>query len=436
MPKHTVVSALVIAGFASSAAMAATQKDFSVMLGVGHSDNVGKQSVNERSETIKAAGLDFAVMQDTRRFSLTSTADLEYLDYQTNAYDGVVGNLSGVAKVRLVPDRFEWLFQDNFGQVLSDPFTPDTPDNRRNINYFTTGPDFLLGLGNANKATLSGRYSSVNYENKATNNNAYIDNDRYSAAVGLLHELSAVSQLSLELESEKINFANDAPVADYDQKQAFLSYQLKGSRTTIETDAGYAEVSGATVDDSSYLARFSIERKSTPYSTISLRLGHEFSDVGASFRLQQTLQPTGLQAQSTTQNSNPFITEYINVGWQLNRQRTSVGLDLSYFDDSYEKQPSSDQTRVVGSVSVSRLITPNLRLLLAGNYSKADPKQISNTVGSYHELDETLGLSWQFSQHLACDVEYGHYDRSSSLTVGSYEENRGWLRLRYGLARR
>ena len=37
--------------------------------------------------------------------------------------------------------------QDSFGQAITDPFSPVTPETRENVNYFTTGPslEFLLG---------------------------------------------------------------------------------------------------------------------------------------------------------------------------------------------------------------------------------------------------------------------------------------------------
>src|SRR5262245_44123310 len=48
--------------------------------------------------------------------------------------------------VQLVPKRFQWRFEDTFGQVLIDPQQPDTPLNREGLNVFATGPTIALPI--------------------------------------------------------------------------------------------------------------------------------------------------------------------------------------------------------------------------------------------------------------------------------------------------
>lgn len=416
---HLAIASLLI--LTGSAAVA--ENSFQVNAGLGQSDNIRKTETDKQDETIASAGLGFSVFQNSKRLYTNAIADLAYLDYLHNTYDReVVGNLSGVVNVRFVPERFEWIFQDNFGQVSSDPFAPVTPDNRQNINFFTTGPDFSLAFGSVTRTTLSGRYSKVDYEQTPS------DNDRYSVALSLAHDLSSATEVSANAQTEKVNFDANAG-ADYRREEAYGRYAINGSRTRGSVDLGYTRLKRTSGDESGALARLEVARRTSPSSILTLRLGREFSDAGSSFRLQQGLGEVSLDPQAGAQTSNPFVNEYLTVAWDFARQRTGFGVSVSYFDENYEQLAIFDQSRTMGNVYIFRDLSPRLRWQVNGAYSKDDFK---NAAGDYREIDASTSLLWRIGPRLSVSLRYERFDRSSDLPGGGYVENRGWLQLQYG----
>ena len=75
--------------------------------------------------------------------------------------DEFLGGLDGTVYYRFIPERFAWSIEDNFAQIAVNGLAVDTPDNRQNLNYFTTGPDIILPLGARTALEVSGRYSDV-----------------------------------------------------------------------------------------------------------------------------------------------------------------------------------------------------------------------------------------------------------------------------------
>ncbi len=420
---RTLCGALILAAALMSDAYAAPF-EYAIDMGVGESDNIRRTPTNEQSETIGTVGFEFSLYKNTRRLFANVAGDLAYFEYFKNTYGGeFIGNLNGAVDLRLVPEHFSWAFQDNFGQVRSDPFAPVTPDNRENVNYFSTGPDFSFRFGEAARMQVSGRYSKVSYEVTP------LDSDRYSGSFSLIHDISDRSSISGNVQTQKVALDNTSFGADYDTQQAYARYLLNGARTHASVDLGYTRLSQSGTTDNGALVRMELARRTSASSTVTLRLGREFSDAGDAFRMQQGLGELTLDTQTVTQTSNPFISEYATLGWDWTRERTGLGFSVSYFDENYKQQDTQDVARTMGSVYVSRSFTSSVRLALTGTYTKDDYK---NVPGDYREVGGSAILSWRIGRKLWLNVQYERYDRSSDLTGGDYKENRAWLRLRYG----
>jgi hypothetical protein len=397
---------------------------FGVEAGVGESDNIRRTPNNEVSETIGTVGLDFSILQNTRRVQADVSADLAYNDYLHNTYDGeVIGNFEGNVDLRIVPEHFDWIFSDNFGQVASDVFAPVTPDNRENVNYFTTGPDFTAHFSSQTGMRLSAQYSKVNYESSP------LDSNRYSGSAALFHDLSAASSLSANVQSEKIDFSDAPAGSNYDKQELYGRYDLKGGRTQAGIDLGYNRLNPSTGSDhNGWLARVDLARRASASSTFTATLGHEFSDAGNSFRQQQGF-ATALDTQTGAQTPNPFTSEYVTLGWDFNRERTGFGIGLGFYDESYVDQKTLDDTRTMANAHFSRALGPALQLQVTGSYSKYDFK---NTAGDYNELDASILLTWRLGRRLWLTFQYEHFDRNGDVGAGEFTENREWIRLRYG----
>jgi hypothetical protein len=414
---------LACAPLLAAAGVQAAEKGFALSAGVAHSDNIGRTSVDEQSETVASAGLDFLLEQRTSRLSLDATGDLQYLNYLDNTYDNeVVGEVMADARFQLVPDRLMWIAQDNFGQTSIDPLAAVTPANRENVNYFSTGPDASLGLASNTRLLLSGRYGKVSYEDSP------FDSDRYTGLVGVARDLSAQSRVSLNAQRERVDFDDDVLNQDYNRDQFYARFEGQGGRTRLGLDLGYSRLQRVGDSPSGVLARLEIARQVSVSSVVTISGGREFSDSGDSFRLDQTLN-TSLNTLSGEQTGSPFRNTYETIAWRFQRNRTGLSLSLQRYDEKFVQSSLFDRVRTSVSGQFSRNLSPTLTADLGGSYSKEDYDAFD---GDYRESGAYVGFTQRFGRMLSLNVHYEWYKRSSDLPTGAYTENRALLTLSYG----
>lgn len=424
---HKSIRWLTCLGLFSGVATA--QVTSTIGLGVGHSDNIRRTTDNRQNETIGSLDFNLSWLQESQRLQANVLADIAYLKYFQDSYDPeLTGNINALTSFRIVPGRFEWIVNDNFGQVRSDPFAPATPDNRENVNYFTTGPDLSLALGSTMRARVSGRYSRTDYETSLA------DSNRYGATASLIRDFSTASNVSLNLSSEKIDYVQ--PLAgDYERREGYVGYQLAGARTHASVNLGGSQIRSTGNDRSGVLARLDISRRLTPATTLSLRGGREFTDGADAFRLEQGISGPSVESLTTSQNAMPFINTYAGLGWEFARGRTGAGLSITrYSEDHEESSISADRVRWVGEAHALRQITPFLSLRIGVNYLKYEDQEssLNNTAGNaadgFSDTGGSAALEWRATRRLSANLEYQYFTSGSR-----YNENRVWLRVTYGL---
>ena len=114
----------------ASATAAAGNFDYQVTAGAAHSDNIARVETGKTEEDIANAGFKFSFDQQTRKIDADLVGNFDYQKFLDDTYDNeLIGGFNGNVKVAFVPERFDWTFADNFGQVLVDPFQPSTPLN-------------------------------------------------------------------------------------------------------------------------------------------------------------------------------------------------------------------------------------------------------------------------------------------------------------------
>ena len=113
----------------------------------------------------------------------------------------------------------------------------DTPDNRENVNFLSTGPDFTIGLTARTSLQLSGRVSDTYYEERDT------DSQGLSGSVALIRQMSDISSLSLNGSTSETDF--DEEVFSDFRIDSGLSALADGhaSEPRLILDGGYNRVS-------------------------------------------------------------------------------------------------------------------------------------------------------------------------------------------------
>jgi hypothetical protein len=384
--------------------------------GVSWSDNIGRVPVAEDEGTLGLAGVDLAYRQRSARIEADIEANAVYEHYFDDTFDDdVLGGIDGTVRAEIVPERFSWFVQDNFGQITSDPFSADRPDNREDINYFTTGPDLTFRLGSAMSVLLSGRYSNTAYETSE------LDGERLGGTLALSRQLSGNSSFSLNATTEQVEFDNTTVNTDYDRHQGFLRFDARGSRTTLTIDAGYTSLDTGTDTSDAPLARISVARQVSASSTFTLRAGSQYSSGADLFRDTQGAEGVQLSGQSIVATNDPFEYRFGALEWDFSRNRTSFGLAVQHGKEEYETLTLLDRTLTSFNAYFARQVARTAELRVFGGY---EDEQFDELDGEDQEMQLGAALAWEIGRTLELRLQVDHFDRDSSNELSEYTENR------------
>jgi hypothetical protein len=399
----------------SGAALADLQ--YEVEAGVGHSDNITRVADGEIDQTIALLGLDLTWDTKGPRLTADVHVDADYLHYLDDIYDSeVVGTGDAELNFAIVPERLNWNFQDSYGQEITDPFAPVTPETREGVNYFTTGPDFVTRLGQSGVLRLYGSWSSSEYERSP------LDSTRVVGGLAIGKKSAGGHDLAFNAVTERIEF-DDEINSDFDRDSLYLSYALEASRTDISVEAGYTWLemeNGDKSDDPRFTV--SVDRELTNASTLSLTLGTQLTDSSDVLRSAVDSPPVGGSSQVTA-TSDPYVNDFVTLGWSFVRRRTTINLSVDWEQDTYETQTVLDRTMTMWNASIDRQITPQLSAGLSASLIEED---FDNTTLTTDTTQFGATLNWQLTRAVGLRLVADRYERDSS-DGEELQENRVFL---------
>lgn len=413
--KASLVAALLVAQPAQA------ELDLGFEVGAGRSDNIRRAAAGETSETIGVVGFDMAWSEQTRRLLVDAAADLSYFEYLDDAFESeVVGTANGALTVGVIPERLTWLIQDSFGQAQTDPFAIVTPATREDLNYFTTGPDFLQRLGGNTLLRLFGRYSSAEYEVSP------LDAERNAAGVSVARFPSARSELALNGVAEQIDFeAVDA--ADYDRDSVYLSYDLDAARTDLNARLGYIWLEPDDGERSGgLLADLNVIREVSAHSTLELQLGVQFTDAAEALRMGLDRNVVG--GVDISASTDPFEDRSASLRWSFRRNRTGFFLGAGWNEERYERQRNLDRVRFAYEAGVSRRLSSAVDVAVLATL---DDEEFDNADVQFDELGLAARLNWRAGRTIGLQLSVERFDRDSSDGATQYVENRAFLLITY-----
>ena len=417
--------ALITAAVAMSQAHAAT---LTLDLGVEHTDNAGRSNVDPQSESIGTAGLGLDIDTQRPRLSAEVGANLEYRRYLDDTFDPeVVGGVDATLGFALIPERIVWFLEDNYGQISINRLVADSPDNRQDFNYLSTGPDITLPLGTRNFFQASGRWSDSYY------GDAGQDSQGLTASVALGHKLSEMTNVSLNGSWSQIEY-DDETFEDNEIREAFLRFDATGVRTTLLVDAGYTEAERDNQEPSDgWLGRLTFTRELSARTVLELNAGSEFSDAGESFRLDQ--EALGIQQGNgdVIAVADVFRNNYVYLGLTAELDRTTLTVGVHGNQERYEDQDTFDRDVVGAAFSIARQVTPRFALGFEADYSK-DEFVVGAKVG-FDEWFAGLSADWQLTNAWSLRATGFYYEGSGDGIARDYDETRGFIGVRYSLGR-
>jgi hypothetical protein len=394
--------------------------------GVEYSDNVLRTADQEVSDTIADVGVTLNLDTQRPRLDARASGNVQYREYLRDSADGeFVGGLNGALSFAISPQRLHWIAEENFGQVAANERAVDSPNNRQNINYFSTGPELTLPLGTRTDFQLGGRWSDVQYSQTEA------DSQRIDANLALSRQLSETNSLSLNASTSSVDFKNStlATATDYDVREAFLRYAGIGRRTALSADVGYTELRPDGRETSSGpLVRVTLDRKIGARSSLSWNAGREFADSADIFRQDQSFAGAQVGGQDAAAIPDAFTADYTGLVLRVTGVRSQLSLSADWRREEHETQTQLDRRLLGAGVSVNRRLTPRWTANVAVTYGRSE---FADSADEGNEWSAGLGLTRQLTQTVLMSLQLLHYDGSGSGTFNDYEENRAMLRFTY-----
>lgn len=420
-PKASLALAVAVTLALASAPLRAQQAeqglDYSVRVGLGHTDNLRRSDGDRIDSAFYSLGGTLRYYNQQGRVDSDINLDLDWQDYDAPDFDNqVYGNMRARVNYAIVPERLDWVFQNDFGQGNRNPFSSSSPDNVENINYFTTGPEWTVRLGDAMGATLDAKYSNVWYEDSPNNS------DRYSGGLTLFRSFSAATRAYLRASYDDVQFDEGALAPDFTQTELLAGYTIQGARTTLLAEAGYSELETDDDTQDGPVFRLNLDRTLTESLRAQLRLGQEFNDAARDIRNQGDF---GTDPNGVLSNGQAYEDRYAEAVLRFEKNRTQLRGGIRYNDQDYFSVDTLDRERLAITARLQRQVGRDWSAHLEAELESVD--YAFDDQVDYDETELGAGVGWTPTQTLSFNFMYRYRTRPSD-SIDSFDENFVWLR--------
>lgn len=408
----------------------ANETQLGIAAGVGETDNVKLTSAHRESQTLAAANLDFALSRGGHLLDLSALGNFSYIDYVQHAYGRqFLGRLDGLAILKLWGYHFHWIVRDDYGESQLDPFAAVTPVNLQRVNVVTTGPDLTLRPTDASFVELEGLYQRITYQTSP------FDGDSLSGSLAVGREVSPLAKISLVAQVQKLHFDNTTVNTNFDRRELYGNYSIVGARTAFDAQLGATQANDTGHWKTSPLVHLSLSRKISPFTTVTLDGGREYTDAGGAFSDLTAGAAGGIAIGAVAQTTANYARNYGSLGWAFSRLRTTLALTGRWERDTYDKTSAVlyNATRTDVEFSLGR----NLTRHLAGDVTAS----WASTQYAHQGLTDRYGtmgagLTWRPGRWLEAYARYDHAFRrpggaQAAASGGGYDENRIFVMLGY-----
>lgn len=316
------------------------------------SDNIRRVPVNPEHDMVNVLDAGLTYQDRTRTVDLRLAPTVEYLNYRKNSFDDEFRvNLDSSLLWTISPERLTWTVEDTAREVRVNPAQPDTPTNTALANLFNTGPDLYLRAGSVNTLQLGARYGNVYVGDTNT------DNQRNLGYARWLYQSSPLTQWSLNLEEERVEFDDDIANLNFRRQDAFLRVQTRSTDSNLGVDVGHTRIARDRSEEvDANLARLSWDRRLNSETQIGLVGESSLSDTGSD--LAATAAAANNPAQTPTVSQNLVAQDvfrakraeiFLNrIGSRVTTNVRAFGRDLTFFAD-----PINDRDERGGEISLA-----------------------------------------------------------------------------------
>jgi hypothetical protein len=368
----------ILSLLAIGASANAADVDLTLHLGDTYTDNALLLRDGGPSDNIGGAAMKLDLSADGEHYQANVRSEATYLHYFNNTQDDeLLKGFSGDVRFFIMPQRFSWVVQENYGPVLENPLSPDRPDNWTYDSYFTTGPDLQVGDDDGYHMLMSGRYSRADYEiNTVPSNQQYVGLLAF-ALPGTERSERSLQVTSKRVEQEAIDLPGGATLtADgYDIQEAYVRWATTLKRGGFFIDAGGTQMHDNGETTSAPLARIGVDRVLSRTLTLALGAGTQYSDDLKRFgRLQGDAPDVNDPRQDVVRTDGAMQEDFIDLTLGFNSTRTTGAVRVAYnrLDQDDSDSPFARQEYRNVTLELRRQVTPRLDLQLGGSVDRRE----------------------------------------------------------------
>ncbi len=406
-----------------AANVAVADAQFDVRVGADYSDNIRRDEILQEEETSAFVGLKLQADHESRRLVANIVADLQHKEYLDDVFDNEdTGSAVVNVDLKIIPERFSWILEDNFGTLQRNQFQANTPGNRENINVFSTGPVFDFRFGSRSTLTLSGKYTDRYFEESQNGS------DVISGQIMLARALSQNRSISFNVDTNNVEFDANVNGIDFDRRSAYVGFSSQNSRGNINLSVGANEIDDSTDTNTGVLLDVRWLRNLTTRSSITLGYDQRLSDVADTFRRFQTPGPSFGDTSSNPAVADPFENRRYSAVFQTERRGNRFNISAFRAEQDYENLNQLNRDRTGVSVGISSSFGSGWRSSLRAGFERAE---FASSSREDDDLEFRATLSRQLYRSIRINLEYAYSKRDSSDPQFDYSENVGTLSISY-----
>lgn len=414
------VIAIVTLAVGMSAAYA-LQLDASAGGGLEYTTNAALTPQNEREELIGTALFDLSAAKDGGALQGKAHASLLYRDYKNDTFGRQREfTFDGSARWLISPDRFAWDVSDSYARQPIDTLAADIPDNRQDVNVFSTGLDVHLPLNVRQRLSFRPAYDRFYYEKTDYGNQQY--------TLGATWSYQVTSPLSLSLNSNLNRTEYDEDYEDLTTAGYFVGLHGRSPRMSFTANLGYTDVlSDHAGESGGYLANLSWNYRPGRYSELSAYMGSELTNPSRVLAQVGVDPDLGIGVdQQIDSDLYRSETARLTYNWRIAR----AAWRLNGFWDKRNHSGGAGVQRTAGSqLGMNYPLGPALSAALLGGYERA---RASDTAARYETYVLQGSLTYFLSSRLKATLSVADSERSSSLANAEYSDLRVLMLFSYG----
>ena len=378
--------------------------------GVVYNDNIFLRPTDTQGDTLVMIGLLADTQHQSPRLDYRLDSDISLVKYlQGDFKTQPFGYLDGFAEYFFVPGFFSWTVRDTFSQFTISQFEPLTPDNLESLNYFTTGPRFILKPTLRTRVQIDGIYSVVN---SSSNSPLYvnIDNHRYGGVITVSHAVSGTLHGYVTGTYDDVKFKDTTANTDFTSAAVMGGIRLEDARTILDISGGYQKLHTTSIvteesaigiverkveeTPSGVTWKADLSRLIRPTQRVSLHALRQFSDAANLFRLNFD-QPVGSTIGNQIVTGEPFTYTSYGATYRFQYDRTSFQVDLLDATTRYQSASSiNNGDQKVLSGLFARQLSPTLTWDIGAAYTRGyygAQTEASNMINALTSLYWQLG---------------------------------------------